>query len=125
MVRTAGNQIDAGRLDRAVTKKVSQLHHITANLVKRPGKEVPKIMGKNLGGRNPRLSAQRLHFRPYLFPGQPAPASGEKDLARGQFYFYGRTSAASGTAFGAIGWCVSFPLREISARPARAASTVI
>lgn len=41
MVRTAGNQIDAGRLDRAVTKKVSQLHHITANLVKRPGKEVP------------------------------------------------------------------------------------
>ena len=46
MVRTAGNQIDAGRLDRAVTKKVSQLHHITANLVKRPGKEVPKIMGE-------------------------------------------------------------------------------
>ena len=87
MVRTAGNQIDAGRLDRAVTKKVSQLHHITANLVKRPGKEVPKIMGKNLGGRNPRLSAQRLHFRPYLFPGQPAPASGEKDLTRSGFVF--------------------------------------
>ena len=89
MVRTAGNQIDAGRLDRAVTKKGSQLHHITENLVKRPGKEVPKIMGKNLGGRNPRLSAQRLHFRPYLFPGQPAPASGEKDLARGNFIFTG------------------------------------
>lgn len=76
---------------------------------KTSGKEVPKIMGKNLGGRNPRLSAQRLHFRPYLFPGQPAPASGEKDLARGNFIFTGSTSAASGTAFGAIGWCVSSP----------------
>lgn len=78
MLRSGGDQIDAGGLHRAVAQHIGQLHHIPAHSVEGPGKKVPQVVGKHFAGGHPRGLAQPLHLRPDLSPGQTFSASGEK-----------------------------------------------
>ena len=85
MFRACGDQVNARGFNAAVPEDIGQLYNVPAGLVKRPRKQVPQIVREHLAGRNPRLCADRFHFRPNLCPGEPFPASGKKNLAGSGF----------------------------------------
>ena len=89
MLRAGGQQVDPSGLDGAVTQNIRQLHYVLTGPVKGPGEQVPQIVGKDLSRRHTGGAAQPLHLRPDLCAGQPFSASGEKDLAGGDFLFPG------------------------------------
>lgn len=49
VLRSGGDQVNAGRLDAAVAQHIGQLRHIPARLVKAPGEQVAQVVGKHLG----------------------------------------------------------------------------
>lgn len=54
VLRTGRNEVDAGGFNAGMAKDISQLGDIVAHLVKRAGKKVPQVMGKDLGGHHSR-----------------------------------------------------------------------
>ena len=89
VLRAGGQQVDPSGLDGAVAQNIRQLHYVLTGPVKGPGEQVPQIVGKDLSRRHTGGAAQPLHLRPNLCAGQPFSASGEKDLAGGDFLFPG------------------------------------
>lgn len=87
MLRFGGDEIEPGCFNTGMAQHIRQLCHIPAYPVKRPGKQMPQIVRKDLGRRNPRLFAERLHLRPDLTAAQPFSVSGEEYLARDDFSF--------------------------------------
>ena len=85
MLRSGGDQIDAGGLDAAVTQDICQLRHIPADPVKGSGKQVPQVVREHLAGLYLRPDTQGFHLRPDLLSGHTSAASGEKDLTGGDF----------------------------------------
>ena len=83
-----GGQIDPSGFHAGVSQHIRQLHHIPADLVKRPGKEVAQVVGKHLGRRHPRPFADGLHLRPDLAAGHPLSGPGEKNLTGAGFLLF-------------------------------------
>ena len=89
MLGAGGDEVDAGGLDAGVAQHVSQLCHIPAHPVETPGKQVAQVVGKDLGRSDPGRPAHPLHLCPDLLPGHGPAASGEEQLAGGDFFLPG------------------------------------
>lgn len=50
MLCSGGHNIDPGGINAAVSQDIRQLRNILLDAVKGPYKELPQIMGKDLGG---------------------------------------------------------------------------
>ena len=85
MLCPGGNEVNAGGLDGTMTQHIGQLYYVPAYPVKGPCEQVAQVVGEDLAGSYARLFAQALHLRPNLPPGQTPSASGEENLARGDF----------------------------------------
>ena len=90
MLHTGGDEIDACGFDAAVPEDIGQPCYIPADLVERPGEQMPEIVGKHLPGLHTRLFTDGFHLRPNLLTRQRTTASGEKQLTGGDFVFFWR-----------------------------------
>lgn len=82
MLRTALHNIDSSRLYAGVSQKVRQLCHILLQAVKRPGKQMPEVVGKHLSLPHPRLGAEGPHLPPDVGTVHRPPGPGDKDRPR-------------------------------------------
>lgn len=89
MLRAGGYQVDAGGLHAGMAQDVGQLDHVLAHMIETPGEQVAQVVGEDLALLNACRLAQPLHFRPNLLSGNGFSASGEEDLAGGDFLFSG------------------------------------
>ena len=89
MLRSGGDQVDAGRLHAGMTQHVSELGNVPANFIKCPGEQVPQIVGEHFGRGYPSRFTQGLHLCPNLLSGHGLSVSGEEELAGGGFVFSG------------------------------------
>ena len=64
MFRSGGHDVDARRVDAAVTEQVRQLCNILFHLIKSPGKELSQIVRKHFVRIYVCLRTQPLHGRP-------------------------------------------------------------
>lgn len=71
-----------------MAQDVRQLCDILVNLIIDRGKQVAEIMGEDLGGFHSGFLAKPLHLRPDLASPHGLSASGEKNLARGDFLLF-------------------------------------
>lgn len=68
MLHPGGNQVDPGGVDGAVAQHVRQPGHVPGGPVEAPGEEMAQVVGKDLGGLHPGLTAKGFQFTPYLPP---------------------------------------------------------
>ena len=68
VLRAGGYDINAGRIDAAVTEDVRQLGNVLFDSVKYTGKQVTKIMWKHLLRVDTRFLTQGLHLPPDICP---------------------------------------------------------
>ena len=66
MFGAGGHNIDPGCINAAVTQDIRQLCNILLNAVESTGKELPQIVGKDLGRIYIRRMTQPFHLRPYI-----------------------------------------------------------
>lgn len=72
-----------------VSQDIRQLDDIVVDPVICFGEQMPQIVRKYLRRLYPSFSADALHLRPDLSPGQALPAFGKKYLTRGGLVFPG------------------------------------
>ena len=85
MLRSGGDQVNAGGFDGAVSQHIGQFYDVPADPVKGCGKKMAQIMGEHLGRGYPGTFTQPLHLRPNLAAGEWLSVSGEKNLTRNGF----------------------------------------
>ena len=76
-----GHNIDAGRIDRAVTQDVGELGDILFNAVEGAGEEFPQIVGKNFRRLHTGGFAQLLHSSPDITAVQRFACASNEDRA--------------------------------------------
>ncbi len=81
VLRSGGDDIQAGRVDAGMPQEVRQLRHVMVNAVEGPGEQVSQAVGKYFGGRNPCPLAQGFHLPPDVGPVQGRSRPGDKDRA--------------------------------------------
>ena len=86
---SCGHQVDAGGFNAGMAQDVRQLCNVLVDPVINRGKQMPEIMGKYLGGLHIGFLTEPLHLRPDLASPHGLSASGEKNLAGGDFLFPG------------------------------------
>lgn len=64
MLRTAGDEVDAGGFDAGMPEQIGEFGDVMADAVESPREQVPQVVRKNLGGRNACEPADRFHLRP-------------------------------------------------------------
>ena len=77
-----GHDVDARRVDAAVTENICQFCNILLHTIESPGKEFPQIVGKHLAGFYSGCLAEGFHLRPNIAPVQRLPVPGNKDRSR-------------------------------------------
>lgn len=68
VLRAGGDDINAGRIDAAVTENVGELCNVLFDAVKHPGEQVAQIVRKHLFRVDLRLLAQGFHLPPDICP---------------------------------------------------------
>ena len=53
MLRAGGKEINSGGIDGAVPQQVRQLYNVAGRFIKGDGKQMPQVVGKNLGSLYP------------------------------------------------------------------------
>ena len=81
MFRAGFHDIDPRRLDAGMTKQVGQLRDIFFDVVKRPGKQVPQVVGEDLPCGYFGPLTQRLEQLPDRHAAERFAAAGQKDRA--------------------------------------------
>ena len=89
MLHAGGQQVNSGGFHAGMPQNVRQFHNILVNSVVNRGKQVPQIVGEYFGRVYTRRLANTLHLRPDLTAVHGLSASGEKDLAGGDFLLSG------------------------------------
>ena len=64
MLGAGGHDVDASRIDAAVTEKIGEFGDILLQPVEGAGEEMPEVVRKDLGAVDPRLFAQLFHITP-------------------------------------------------------------
>ena len=80
-----GHDVDARRVDAAVTENICQFCNILLHTIESPGKEFPQIVGKHLSRRYSRRFTQCLHIPPDIAPVQGISRPGGKYRPGGLF----------------------------------------
>ena len=77
--RAGGNDVDACRVDAAVTEDVGELGDVLFHVVEHAGKQMPQVVRKNLFGVDTCRLAQCFHFAPDGRPADGFSRAGHKD----------------------------------------------
>ena len=64
MLLTAGDRINAGRFDVAVSQNIGQKHNVALQPIIGDGEQMPQVVGKDLLGLNLSQVAETFHLRP-------------------------------------------------------------
>ena len=83
-----GHDVDARRVDAAVTENICQFCNILLHTIESPGKELPQIVGKHLAGFYSGCLAEGFHLRPNIAPVQRLPVPGNKDRSERMPFFF-------------------------------------
>ena len=89
MLRASGQQVNSGGFHAGMPQNIRQFYNVLVNSVVNRGKQVPQVVRKHLGRVYTRRLANTLHLRPDLTAAHRFSASGEKNLAGGDFLFSG------------------------------------
>ena len=85
---SCGHQVDTSGFNAGMAQDVRQLCNVLVDPVINRGKQMPEIMGKYLGGLHIGFLTEPLHLSPDLASPHGLSASGEKNLARGDFLLF-------------------------------------
>ena len=79
MLRSGGDDINAGRIDAAVSENIRKLGNILFDAVKDTGEQVPQVMGEHLLRVDIRLRTQGFHLPPDVGAADGLTCAGHKD----------------------------------------------
>ena len=89
MLVAGGNDIDPRGVDTAVTENVRELGDVLFHAVKRPCKQVPKIVRKDLVRVDMRLCTKAFHLPPDVCPADGFAVTSNKDRPCCDMLFFG------------------------------------